>query len=116
MTILEIYALFGLELKTRSCFVFLPLPKYRLSFKTVTINFTYKCIYHIVACSCCPSWVGASDQDDENIFQWTNKENLEFTNWFPSETSNSHGIEDCVAMCYEGLWNDDNCNNTLNFI
>lgn len=95
---------------------FLPLPKYRLSFNTVTLNFTYKCIQYIAACSCCPSWIGASDQDNENVFQWTNKENVEFTNWLSTEPSNSNGNEHCVGLCSDGLWNDEYCGKNLNII
>lgn len=65
---------------------------------------------------CCDTWVRASDEAEEEVFQWTNRENVEFTNWNPTEPNNSNGNEDCVVLCHDGRWNDNNCNKTFNII
>lgn len=85
----------------------------------VTFKFV---IYHLELCydsttySCCDTWVGASDQVKEEVFQWTNKENVVFTNWKPYEPNDANGNEDCVSLCRDGQWNDNICNKTFNII
>lgn len=65
---------------------------------------------------CCDSWIGASDQDKEDVFQWTNKENVVFSNWISGQPDNYGGGEDCVALCLNGQWNDYPCTYHLNTI
>lgn len=67
--------------------------------------------YHSETCYrniklCCDTWIGASDHVKEGLFQWTNKENLVFTNWILGEPNNYNGIEHFVTMCHNGQWND----------
>uniref|UniRef100_K1RUR6 Neurocan core protein n=1 Tax=Magallana gigas TaxID=29159 RepID=K1RUR6_MAGGI len=48
---------------------------------------------------CCDTWIGATDQVEENMFQWTNKENVVFSNWISGQPDDYGGNEDCAALC-----------------
>ncbi|XP_034306422.2 perlucin-like [Magallana gigas] len=65
---------------------------------------------------CCDTWIGATDQVEENMFQWTNKANVVFSNWISGQPDDDGGDEDCAALCLNGQWNDYPCTRLLNTI
>ncbi|XP_041860107.1 macrophage mannose receptor 1-like isoform X2 [Melanotaenia boesemani] len=65
------------------------------------------------------AWIGL--RKDMSIFVWSDIEfyeddNTMFRNWKSGEPNNFHGIESCVIMRDDGLWNDYPCDSTLNSV
>ena len=60
-------------------------------------------------------WIGLNDKNRENTFKWTNSDPVIFTKWGSDEPNNLNGDEDCVHMRFNGLWNDNKCDNLLFF-
>jgi cysteine-rich repeat protein len=54
-------------------------------------------------------WVGATDEKQEWTFVWSNGEPMEFKAWAAGSPSNSGGVENCVELGSDNLWNDDRC-------
>jgi hypothetical protein len=57
------------------------------------------------------TWIGASDQANEDSFVWVNGTPVQFTNWAASQPDNFGGSEDCVEKRFtaNGAWNDVPC-------
>ncbi|MCQ2462339.1 MAG: fibronectin type III domain-containing protein [Clostridia bacterium] len=52
-------------------------------------------------------WTGASDEENEGSWQWTDGSALSYSNWEAGEPSNSSGCENyAVIKSDTGLWND----------
>lgn len=62
------------------------------------------------------SWLGATDQDNEGTFTWSNGAPFGFTYWASGEPNNFEGSEDCAYAYGLGQWNDISCLAQLSFI
>jgi len=62
-------------------------------------------------------WIGRNDMTTENSWVWDKNELLQYDNWAPGEPNNWNE-EDCATLdaSNNGLWNDLNCNTSLNFV
>ena len=56
------------------------------------------------------SWIGASDQDYEGTWTWSDGTSFDFNGWAPGEPNGGTG-ESCAEFYTNGLWNDANCGN-----
>ncbi|XP_078328022.1 perlucin-like protein [Crassostrea virginica] len=71
------------------------------------------CIYYW---DCCDHWIGGSDRDVEGTFVWSSDNStLGFVNWYPGEPRDFHN-EDCMTLCREEHWNDNNCDSFYPYI
>lgn len=67
-------------------------------------------------------WIGGTDIFNEGHWEWIgSKEPLDgYSNWKPGEPNHSHGAsgEDCIQLYagMGGVWNDQTCTDTMNFI
>lgn len=57
-----------------------------------------------------PVVLGIDDKQNEGTFKYLNNEKIVFSNWKPGEPNNDNGVEDCVELRTNGIWNDMNCN------
>ncbi len=51
-------------------------------------------------------WIGLTDQNTENSFEWISSESSSYTNWNSGEPNDAGSGEDYVHMISSGLWND----------
>lgn len=51
-------------------------------------------------------WLGASDAETENLWQWTDGEKLSFTDWSEPNPNNTNYREHYLGTWDEGKWND----------
>ncbi len=49
---------------------------------------------------------------NEGTWAYDNLEPFDYSNWSSGEPNNYNGIEDCVTMGTNGLWNDVDCLST----
>lgn len=62
-------------------------------------------------------WTNAHRLIDENTFEWTNGEKLQYTNWKNSESEEKKTINYCVAVNLEkGFWLAEDCFARLPFV
>ena len=82
-------------------------------FVTFTFSLSDLCIYYW---DCCDHWIGGSDLDVEGTFVWSSDNStLGFVNWYPGEPRDFHN-EDCMTLCREEHWNDNNCDSFYPYI
>ena len=66
---------------------------------------------------CCGYWIGGNDLAVEGKFVWTSDNStLGFENWRSGQPKDSNGNEDCLSLCRDKQWNDDNCDRSLPYI
>ena len=54
-------------------------------------------------------WIGATDEDDEGIWQWVTKEKFNYSNWDSSSDEPNGGTDENYAVTWGGsttVWND----------
>ncbi|XP_023649168.2 collectin-12 [Paramormyrops kingsleyae] len=65
-------------------------------------------------------WLGLTDREKEDVWQWLDGVLPTFTNWKPGQPDNwSHNHEegeDCAMLISEGFWNDAACATPLKYI
>ena len=62
------------------------------------------------------AWLGLSDAEREDDWEWHDDSALDFTAWEPGQP-NDLGDEDCGHMRAEaGTWNDDECTGTHSYV
>ncbi|KAI5627970.1 collectin-12, partial [Silurus asotus] len=65
-------------------------------------------------------WLGLTDRQKENVWQWVDGSEPTFTKWRPGQPDNwHHGHdegEDCAGLVHGGKWNDFYCDQELGFI
>ena len=61
-------------------------------------------------------WIGLSDLDKNDRFEWSDGTDFNYENWGSSEPNRYNGLEDCVELRSSGTWNDANCYVSLNFV
>jgi hypothetical protein len=62
------------------------------------------------------AWLGLSDAEREDDWEWHDDSALDFTAWEPGQP-NDLGDEDCGHMRAEaGTWNDDECTNPHSYV
>jgi hypothetical protein len=54
-------------------------------------------------------WIGLNLLNNNNVFQWSDGENVPFYNWAAGQPSNTNGIQYCVEMRTGQNWYDQNC-------
>jgi len=53
------------------------------------------------------AWIGYTDKDEENRWQWVTGEEIYYENWASGEPNDAGGNEDLTEMCADdGTWND----------
>ncbi len=70
-------------------------------------------------------WIGFHKPNGQNYFQWSNRDDITYTNWDTNRPNNVGGNEDCVEM-WEGQgqadthkgksWNDRPCEHKMSFM
>jgi hypothetical protein len=63
-------------------------------------------------------WIGLTDDSQEGVWEWLpSTETSGFADWAPGQPDNGHN-EDCAVMAHyvNYHWNDDQCDNSHNFI
>jgi len=63
-------------------------------------------------------WLGASDQDVEGVWKWSNGNLLDqgYSNWNENEPNNADNDEDCASFKPDSGWNDVSCQNAAQII
>ena len=54
-------------------------------------------------------WIGLSDLDTNDRFEWSDRTDFNYENWASGEPNHVNGFEDCVELRPLGTWNDQNC-------
>ena len=61
-------------------------------------------------------WIGLSDLDKNDRFEWSDGTYFNYENWGSGEPNRLNGFEDCVELRSSGTWNDANCYLSQNFV
>ncbi|XP_078659901.1 lymphocyte antigen 75-like isoform X2 [Branchiostoma floridae x Branchiostoma belcheri] len=61
------------------------------------------------------AWIGLSDQDSPGVYRWDDRWPVMYTRWGENEPSRGAG-EGCVALEYDGRWDDINCETKLPYL
>lgn len=64
-------------------------------------------------------WIGATDENDEGWWTWSNSKPLTFVNWKRGEPNNANGIENCAVLVVEfqvSFWMDISCDSRFKYI
>ena len=63
-------------------------------------------------------WIGLSDLDKNDRFEWSDGTDFNYENWGSGEPNRYNGLEDCVELRIRssGTWNDANCYVSRNFV
>ena len=60
--------------------------------------------------NCCEYWIGGSDLYVEGTFTWTSDNStMGYVNWHPPSEPDNNGNQDCVSVCRDEYWADQNC-------
>jgi hypothetical protein len=63
-------------------------------------------------------WMGGTDAASEGTWVWSPSNTpLSYTNWYPGEPNDHHGVEDCLWMIGgNGKWNDSPCTGSWKYV
>lgn len=63
-------------------------------------------------------WFGFNDRSAEGNFEWSDRSNVTYENWYQRAPNNQYGAEDCgvVRINDTGAWDDYNCTSLLYFV
>ncbi|RUS86702.1 hypothetical protein EGW08_005576 [Elysia chlorotica] len=63
-------------------------------------------------------WIGLTDKNSEDKWEWMDGSIPEFTNWAPGQPGVVHGLEDCAALDPSdgGRWHDYKCEDLFIFV
>ena len=61
-------------------------------------------------------WIGLSDLEKNDRFEWSDRTDFNYENWKYGEPNHYNGLEDCVELRSSGTWNDANCFVSRNFV
>ena len=62
-------------------------------------------------------WLGGTDLSTEGEWLWRHTgSDFTYTNWRPSEPSNSGNDENCLEMDQNGQWNDRPCHYVQKYV
>ncbi|OCT71994.1 hypothetical protein XELAEV_18034974mg [Xenopus laevis] len=53
--------------------------------------------------------LGIDDKQNESTFRYSNNDKIVYSKWKPGEPNDDNGVEDCVELHIEGIWNDMKC-------
>ena len=66
------------------------------------------------------TWIGLNDRDQEEVFMWSNNEELSYTRWGNGEPNNGGSGENCGIILMRGnrrsFWDDRSCLSEYSYI
>lgn len=52
------------------------------------------------------AWIGLNDKNSEGQFEWADRSNSTYRNWYPGQPNDYNGNQDVVEILEDGRWND----------